>query len=69
MIKGNVLPGHQWPQNKLLEGSLALSLQSCHAEHYTKSHGPTGSQVSSLLKSPKEAVAVETNLHYSHLLL
>lgn len=67
MIKENVLPGCQWPRNKLLEGSLALSLQSQHAEPCTKSHGPAGSQVSSLLKSPKEAGAVETNLHYSHL--
>lgn len=67
MIKENVLPGCQWPWNKLLEGSLTLSLQSGHAEHCNKSHGPVGSQVKSLLKLWKEAVAVETNLHYSHL--
>lgn len=47
MIKENVLPGCQWPQNKFLEGSLALSHQSPHAEHCGKSCGPAGSQVNS----------------------
>lgn len=67
MIKENVLPGRQWPLNKLLGGSLALSFQSSYAEHCSNSHGPAGSQVSSPLKSSKEAAAVEMNLHHSHL--
>ena len=54
MIKENVLPVCQWPQNKLLEDSLALSHDSPHIEHCSKSHGPAGSQVSSLLKSLKQ---------------